>query len=160
MVITLVVLDIDGVLTDGRLILDSRNIEYKSINYRDLDAITVLKNNGIHVAFLTGEDTALVDVMAKRFGITQIIKGEKDKKKGLKTISDSLKVPLSNICFIGDSDRDAAALKICGLGIVPKDATKKAQESVSVILNSKGGDGVVHEALEYMVAHGHVSIRD
>jgi 3-deoxy-D-manno-octulosonate 8-phosphate phosphatase KdsC-like HAD superfamily phosphatase len=59
-------------------------------------------------------------------------------------------VPLNNICYIGDSDRDAAALAICGLGIVPQDATKKAKDSASVILKTNGGDGVVHEVIEYL----------
>jgi len=159
MKIGLVVLDIDGVLTDGKLTLDSRNNEYKSINYRDLDAITVLKNKRIKLALLTGEDVALVDSMAKRFGITRIFKGEKDKKRGLTTISDCFEIPLSNICYIGDSDRDAEALKVCGLAIVPQDATKKAKESASVILKTKGGDGVVHEALEFLIAHDYLSMR-
>jgi YrbI family 3-deoxy-D-manno-octulosonate 8-phosphate phosphatase len=160
MVITLVVLDIDGVLTDGKLTLDAQNNEYKSINFRDLDAITVLKNNGIKLALLTGEDTALVEAISKRLGITHIIKGEKDKRNGLTTLSDSLQIPLSNICYIGDSDRDTAALKICGLGFVPQNATKKARESASVILKTNGGDGVVHEALEYLITHDHLSKRE
>ena len=158
MKIRLLVLDIDGVLTDGKLILDAQNNEYKSINYRDLDAITVLKNKGIKLALLTGEDTALVDAMAKRFGITCIIKGEKDKRIGLTKLSDSVQIPLSNVCYIGDSDRDAEALKICGLGIVPQNATKKAKESASLILKANGGEGVVHEALEFLIGNDHLSI--
>jgi len=154
--IKLLVLDIDGVLTDGKVTIDTNNNEYKSINYRDLDAITVFKSNALNLALLTGEDTVLVDVIAKRLGIINIIKGEKDKGKGLTKLSNSLQIPLSNICYIGDSDRDAAALKLCGLGIVPQDATKKAKESAAAVLESKGGDGVVHEALEYLVTNGYL----
>lgn len=154
--IKLLVLDIDGVLTDGKVTIDTNNNEYKSINYRDLDAITVFKSNALNLALLTGEDTVFVDVIARRLGIINIIKGEKDKGRGLTKLSNSLQIPLSNICYIGDSDRDAAALKLCGLGIVPQDATKKAKESASVVLESKGGDGVVHEALEYLVTNGYL----
>lgn len=157
MKIKLLVLDIDGVLTDGKVTIDAQNNEYKSINYRDLDAIKVLKDMGLNLALLTGEETAFVDAIAKRLGIINIIKGEKDKCKGLTQLSESSQIPLSNICYIGDSDRDAAALKLCGLGIVPQDATKKAKESASVILKSKGGDSVVHEAIEYLIANGHFS---
>lgn len=160
MKINLLVLDIDGVLTDGKLIINTQNNEYKSINFRDLDAIAELRNNGLELALLTGEDTPFVNVIATRFGITRIIKGEKDKRRGLTTLSDSLQIPLSTICYIGDSDRDAEALKVCGLAIVPQDATKKAKESASVILKTKGGDGVVHEALEYLIANVHLSIRE
>ena len=120
----------------------------------------MLKNKGLKLALLTGEDTVLLDVIAKRLGIINIIKGEKNKEKGLTQLSKSSQIPLSNICYIGDSDRDAVALKLCGLGIVPQNSTKKAKESASVILQSNGGDGVVHEALEYLIVNDHLSLRE
>ena len=70
---------IDGVLTNGRIIIDSFNNEHKSINYRDLDGRNWLKRQGLNLALLTGENTVFVDTIAKRFGITNIIKGTKDK---------------------------------------------------------------------------------
>ena len=149
--IKLLALDIDGVLTDGRIIIDAAGNEYKSINFRDLDGITWLKSKGINLALLTGEDNALVDAIAKRFNIANIVKGAKDKEKALKQLSVDSQVPLQNICYVGDADRDANALKLCGLGMVPQDATGKAKESASVILKSGGGAGVVKEVIEYLV---------
>ena len=151
MKIKLIALDIDGVLTDGRTIIDALGNEYKSLNYRDLDGITWLRNKGLNLALVTGEDTAFVDIIAKRLGITTTIKGAKDKEKALKQLSKDTQVPLENICYVGDTDRDTSALKLCGLSIVPQDATKKAKESASVILKTKGGDGVVKEVIEYLV---------
>ena len=81
--IKLLALDIDGVLTDGRIIIDALGNECKSINYRDLDGINWLKSKGLNLALLTGEDTAFVDTIARRFGITNIVKGAKDKEKAL-----------------------------------------------------------------------------
>lgn len=156
MKINLLVLDIDGVLTNGKLIIDAQNNEYKFLNYRDLDGINWLKGRGLNLALLTGEDTAFVDTIAKRLGITSIVKGAKDKEKALADLSVSFQVPLGSICYIGDSDRDAEALKLCGLGIVPQDATKKAEESASLVLKSKGGDGVVHEIIEHLVKNGYI----
>ncbi|MBU4289004.1 MAG: HAD hydrolase family protein [Proteobacteria bacterium] len=156
MKIKLLVLDIDGVLTDGKFIIDTQNNEYKSLNYRDLDAIKWVESMKLNMALLTGEDTAFVDVIANRLGINNIIKGEKDKGKALTQLSASSQIPLGNICYIGDSNRDAPALKLCGLGIVPQNATKKAKESALVVLKSKGGDGVVHEAIEYLFENGYL----
>lgn len=156
MKIKLIVLDIDGVLTDGRVVIDNNNNEYKSLNYHDMDGITLLKQKGVNIALLTGEDTPFVDTIAKRLGITNIIKGAKDKEKALKQLSEYTQVPLENICYIGDADRDINALKLCGLSIVPQDATKKAKESALVILKSKGGDGVVHEVIEYLIKNGYL----
>lgn len=160
MKVKLLVLDIDGVLTDGRIIIDSFNNEYKSINYRDLDGINWLKKQGLNLALLTGENTVFVDTIAKRFGITNIIKGTKDKGKALAQLSESSKVPLSSICYIGDSERDAAALKLCGLSIVPQDASKKAKKSALVILKSKGGYGVICEVIEYLIENDYLEASD
>ncbi len=149
--IKLIVLDIDGVLTDDKVIIDADNNEYKTLNYRDMDGITLLKQKGVNIALLTGENTAFVDTIAKRLGITNTIKGAKDKEKALEQLSEDTQVPLGNICYIGDTDRDSNALKICGLSMVPQDATKKAKESALVVLKSKGGEGVVHEVIEYLI---------
>lgn len=156
MKIKLLVLDIDGVFTDGKVIIDTQNNEYKSLNYRDLDAITWAKSMKLNLALLTGEDTAFVDIIARRIGINNVIKGEKDKGKALTRLSASSQIPLGNTCYVGDSNRDAPALKLCVLGIVPQDATKKAKESAMVVLKSKGGDGVVHEAIEYLFENGYL----
>ncbi|MDP2923777.1 MAG: HAD hydrolase family protein [Candidatus Omnitrophota bacterium] len=150
MKIKLLILDIDGILTDGRYIIDAFNNEYKSLNYRDSDAITWLKNKGLNIALLTGEDSLFVDNIANRLKVTNIIKGAKNKEKALRRLSKSLQISLSDICYVGDSDRDAIALKYCGLGIVPSNASRKARESAQIILKSKGGEGVIQEVLEYL----------
>ena len=154
MKIKLLALDIDGVLTDGRIIIDALGNEYKTINYRDLDGITWLKSKGLNLALLTGEDTAFVDTIAKRLGIADTIKGAKDKEKALKQLSEDTQVPVGNICYVGDADRDIDALKLCGLSLVPQDATKKAKEFASVVLKTRGGDGVVNEVIEYLSENG------
>lgn len=156
MKIKLLALDIDGVLTDGRIMLDAACNEYKFINYRDLDAITWLKKIGITIVFITGENTALVDTIVKRFTIANVIKGSKNKEKAIKQLSKSMKISLENICYVGDSDRDAYALKICGLSIVPKDATKKAKEAASIVLTAKGGHGVIHGVKEHLLENGYL----
>lgn len=143
MKIKLIVLDIDGVLTDGKVVIDTSNNEYKTLNYHDMDGITLLKRKGVNITLLTGEDTVLADIIANRLGVTSIIKGAKDKEKALKKLSECTQVPLENICYIGDTDRDTNALKLCGLSIVPQDATKKVKESALVILKPKDGEGVV-----------------
>jgi len=153
MKIELLALDIDGVLTDGRILIDALGNEYKSINYRDMDGITWLKSKGLKLALLTGEDTAFADTIAKRLGIPNIIKGAKNKEKAVRQLSEDTQVPLGNICYVGDADRDADALILCGIGIVPQDATKKAKESASVVLESSGGNGIIGEVVQYLIEH-------
>lgn len=155
--ISLIVLDIDGVLTDGRVIIDDRNKEYKTINYRDLDSINYLKAKGIRFALLTGEDTPFVDIIARKYNIRNIIKGAKDKTKKLLRLSRIMEIPIKNICYIGDADRDAEGLKLVGISFVPKDATKKAKKSAFHVFSLNGGGGIIQELKEYLTDNGYIS---
>lgn len=154
--ITLVVLDIDGVLTDGKVVIDDHGKEYKAINYRDLDSINYLKNKGVEFALLTGENTDFVNIIAKRFKIKNVIKGAKDKAAGLLRVSKMMNTPAKNICYVGDSDRDAEGLKISGVSFVPKDATKKAKKSATYVFSLKGGEGIVQALKERLLKDAYI----
>lgn len=147
--INLIVLDIDGVLTDGKVFIDSYSKEYKFINYRDLDGVNYIRGQGIEFALLTGEDTKFVDIIARRFKIKNIIKGAKNKAEGIHCLSKLTRVPVKNICYVGDSDRDEQALKIAGMSFAPKDATRKARKAACRVLSLRGGEGVIQEIKEY-----------
>lgn len=157
--IKLIVLDIDGVLTNGRVTVDIKGNEYKNLNYRDMDTISLLKQNGLNIALLTGEDTMLVDVIANRLGVSNVVKNAKDKEKSLRQISENTMIPLENICYIGDADRDIDALKLCDLSMVPRDATNKAKESASYVLETNGGDGLIQEVKEYLIKNEYIEWR-
>ncbi|MDL2272451.1 hypothetical protein LJC23_05400, partial [Desulfovibrio sp. OttesenSCG-928-I05] len=73
----IILTDVDGVLTDGRITLDVHGNETKVICYRDLDAIGIGRRAGYEFAFATGENTGMVDVLAKRFGVTKVYPGAK-----------------------------------------------------------------------------------
>ena len=111
----LILTDVDGVLTTGRVTMDIYGNETKTICYRDLDAIGIGRKAGYDFAFVTGEDTEMVRVLAKRFTIERIYAGKKDKLKAMQEISQEFDVPLSGLLYIGDSDRDAPALEVVGL---------------------------------------------
>lgn len=115
--IKVIALDIDGVLTNGTVIIDDEGKERKSLFYRDVDAIFRGKREGLQFALITGEDDILVDQISKRLGIDLVLKGAKDKVKAITELSRQLHVPLREICYIGDSDRDAPALEMVGLGV-------------------------------------------
>ena len=147
----LILVDIDGVLTDGRVTLDIHGNETKTICYRDLDAIAVGRRAGYDFAFVTGEDTEMVRVLAKRFFIERVYPGSKDKLKAIMDISEEFDVPLNGLLYIGDSDRDAPALEAVGLGIAPADASAKAKAAAHVQTDSKGGYGVLLEVVDKLI---------
>lgn len=149
--IKLLVLDIDGVVTDGRVSISASATPGKRIAFVDLDALTRLRNTGCPVAFLTGESDESVDLIAGRFNVKEVVRGAKDKLKALKGLSERLGIPLESICYVGDSDRDAGALAAAGLGLAPANATAAAKAAADRVLSNTGGAGAVAEAVALLL---------
>jgi 3-deoxy-D-manno-octulosonate 8-phosphate phosphatase (KDO 8-P phosphatase) len=86
--IEVLALDIDGVLTDGRVMLSPHREETKEIAFRDLDAIARVRRAGLKVALITGEDGPLVDAIAERVGADQVIRAAKDKRAAIQALAE------------------------------------------------------------------------
>lgn len=148
--IRLLALDIDGVLTDGTVTLDEAGRESKRLCYRDIDAVYRFHQTGIQVVLVSGEDTSMVDVIAQRLNV-RVYRAAKDKCQALLRIVEDFGVSLEEICYVGDSSRDAPALEIVGLGLAPKDSAKEAQSAARQVLSCNGGEGAVAEAVEIIL---------
>ena len=147
----IIFMDVDGVITDGRVTIDINGNETKSICYRDLDAIGIGRHAGYDFAFVTGEDTDMVKFLAKRFFINIVYAGAKDKLKAMQNIAKEHDVPMSSLIYIGDGDRDVPALEKVGLGIVPSDATSDAKNASDIITEARGGYGVLFEVVNKLI---------
>ena len=148
----LIATDIDGVLTDGRVTLDEHGGESKAICYRDLDAIGIGRRAGFEFAFVTGEDTRMARLLAQRFGVKLLYTGAKDKLAAVHAIEAELGIPLNKLIYIGDSDRDAPALDVVGLGIAPMDASSSAKTASDVVTQCHGGSGVLLEVVDKLIS--------
>lgn len=146
--IKIIATDIDGVLTDGHSIIDSKGNEQKRICFRDLDAVAIGRKMGLDFILITGEANELVTSISKRFSILKVISNVKNKLVALNSICESYKLTLEQICYIGDSERDSEAIFNSGFGVAPIDASKSAKKSAVFITESKGGDGVLAEVIE------------
>lgn len=149
--IQVLVLDIDGVLTDGKVTLDDSGRELKTLSYRDIDAVFLAQRRGIQVVLVTGEAVPLVDTIARRLEISHVYRGAKDKCQALRSVCTELGVSLQQVCYVGDSQRDADALAMVGLGLAPSDAIRAAQVAAHRVLQHQGGDGAVAEAVEIIL---------
>ncbi|MEP7293456.1 MAG: HAD family hydrolase [Chloroflexota bacterium] len=138
----LLVFDIDGVLTDGRTTISASGEESKRLNFHDLDALTALMRAGIPIAFVTGESGALAETIARRFGVTNLVTGAKDKLAAVQKLATEHSLSLADLWYVGDSDRDAPALRAVGMGLAPDNATALARSAAYRILRHEGGDGV------------------
>jgi len=147
----IILTDVDGVLTDGRFAIDIYSNETKNICYRDLDAIGIGRRAGYDFAFVTGEDTVMVQVLAKRFNISRVYTGAKDKLAAMEIIAKELGAHVDELLYIGDNERDVPALIAVGLGIAPCDATPNARNAADYTTEEKGGYGVLLEVVNKLI---------
>jgi D-sedoheptulose 7-phosphate isomerase len=158
----LLALDIDGVLTDGRVLFSADGVQFKQINFQDADSIIRLTRSGMKLAFVTGESGPLVDTITRRFD-AKTIQNAKDKLAAIQDLARDSNVSLSEICYVGDADRDAPALRVVGLGLAPASATPAARQAAHRVLQRAGGDGAVAEAIalvEQLVAQQDAQVFD
>jgi len=145
--IRVLALDIDGVLTDGKVTLDETGGELKRLSYRDIDALFAARHCGVQVVLVTGEASPWVEMIARRLEISHVFREAKDKCRAVHQLCRELGVTLEQVCYVGDSRRDAEAVAIVGLGLAPADATSEAQMAAHQVLKHPGGDGAVAEAV-------------
>ncbi len=145
--IEILALDVDGVLTDGRVTLSPRGEETKELAFRDLDAIAQARRQGLKVVLVSGEQGPMLDAIAARIGVDEVVSGAKDKVSALLGLAERRGVPRARICFVGDADRDALAFPTVGLALAPSDASPAARGQAHRVLESRGGAGAVAEAV-------------
>ncbi len=148
--IKLIVFDIDGVITDGSVIIDANGNEQKKINLKDIDAIFELHRRGYTLAAITGEDTKIVDYFEKRFPWTYFYRGNKTKRETMQLIEVTTKIECENICYIGDGKYDVEPLQYAGLGVCPANAIDKARNAADIILQNNGGEGCLWELISIL----------
>lgn len=153
--IELIVFDIDGVITDGSVIIDSNGHEQKQINLKDIDAIFELHRRGYKLAAITGEDTEIVNYFEKRFPWEYFYRGNKTKKETMQQIEAGTGVSRENICYIGDGKYDVEPLMYAGLGLCPANAIDKAKNAADIILQNDGGKGCIWEMISILEKYNH-----
>lgn len=149
--ISVLVLDIDGVLTDGTVILDKTGEELKTLSYRDIDAVFFAHREQLRVVLVTGEDSPWVETVAKRLQVARVYRGAKDKRKALRAVSIDLSASPEEICYVGDSWRDVEAFREVGLALAPSDAAAAAREAAHCVLTRPAGRGAVAEAIDLIL---------
>lgn len=148
--IEMIIFDIDGVITDGTMIIDSKGNEQKQINLKDIDAIFELHRKGFQLVAITGEDTEIVTYFEKRFPWKYFYRGNKNKIETIKNITDQTGITRNSMCYVGDGKYDVEPLTYVGLGICPANAIDKAKNAADIILQNKGGQGCIWEMLSIL----------
>jgi len=146
--IKLLILDVDGVLTDGRIYKTTSGEEMLAFNVRDGMGIARLKEEGIEVALLSGRTSGAMMARAKELGIEKIFLGNLNKGEVLKTIIREIGVEYSEVAYIGDDLADIEAMKKVGLAAAVADAAPEVKAAAEIVLETRGGRGAAREMAE------------
>ena len=151
MSIELIVLDVDGTMTDSHITYSEDGDEIKSFNVKDGLAIVSWKKLGKQVAIITGRSSSIVARRAKELHIEHFYQGIHNKKEVLEALLQKLDLTMENVAAIGDDLNDLQMLRSAKISFVPRDASAYVDKIATVILSKKGGDGAVREMIEHLI---------
>jgi len=150
--IELLVLDIDGTMTDGSIIYSNNGDELKAFDVKDgLAVASWTKKLGKKAAVITGRKSIIVEKRAKELGMTHIFQGVDDKDRVLKEILEKEGLVWDQVAAIGDDLNDLKMLKKVSLSFAPNNAVEYIKKSVNIVCSKNGGEGAVREMIEYIL---------
>lgn len=148
--IKLLVMDVDGTLTDGKIYMGENGEVMKAFNIKDGYAIAhMLPEMGIIPVIITGRESRIVANRAEELGITELYQGISNKLSQLKKVAEKYNVTSEEIAYIGDDLNDLECIEYCGFSVCPSDADENLKNSVNYVCQSDGGTGAVREFVQY-----------
>jgi 3-deoxy-D-manno-octulosonate 8-phosphate phosphatase (KDO 8-P phosphatase) len=147
----LIAFDVDGVLTDGRIMLMSDQREVKTFHVHDGLGLKALKEAGVEVAIVSARQSVVVNQRMQELGIVRVFQGERDKGARLQKLAESLRLPLEQCAFMGDDLQDWPALKLAGIKLTVPNAVPELRERCDYITAQAGGQGAVREVAELIL---------
>ncbi|MDT8443926.1 MAG: HAD-IIIA family hydrolase [Desulfuromonadales bacterium] len=149
--IKLLLLDVDGVLTDGSIIYDSEGGETKSFDVKDGHGLKLLQRAGIRVGIITGRQSAIVAHRAEELGIELVYQGAKDKTLPFNEILQKLALAPEEIAYVGDDVVDLPVMRKVGFAVTVADAVDDVKPFADMVTKLPGGRGAVREICDYIL---------
>jgi 3-deoxy-D-manno-octulosonate 8-phosphate phosphatase (KDO 8-P phosphatase) len=149
--ITLIVLDVDGTMTDGGIYIDETGVESKKFNVKDGLGIKLAREAGIEFLMLTGRKSPCVEKRAAELGVKYLAQGIADKRAYLEEFAAVHKLSREHIAYIGDDLNDLPAMRCAGVAACPQDAAPQVREYCGIVLRQEGGKGAVREFIEKII---------
>ncbi len=149
--VRLLILDVDGVMTDGSIILDNDGNEYKAFHVRAGHGIRMLMNSGIQVAIITGRGSKVVALRAKELGITEVYQKCKDKRSAFRKLLLKYSIGAGDVAYIGDDIVDLPVMSQVGLPVAVAAAPDEVKAHASLVTKNRGGRGAVREVTDLIL---------
>ena len=149
--IKLLVMDVDGTLTDGKIYMGENGEVMKAFNIKDGYAIAnMLPEMGVIPVIITGRESLIVENRAKELGITELYQGIGNKLTQLKKVAEKYEASPEEIAYIGDDLNDLECIEYCGFSACPADAAEEVQTKSDYICKALAGEGVIREFIEVL----------
>jgi 3-deoxy-D-manno-octulosonate 8-phosphate phosphatase (KDO 8-P phosphatase) len=145
------VLDVDGVLTDGSIVYDESGNELKKFHVRDGSGLKIWNHVGKKAAIITGRNSRLVHRRGLELGIAPVIQGALEKVPALRQLVRETGVPAERMCAIGDDIPDLGVMMSCGLAVAVADASPEVRQASHFVTCAPGGRGAVRETIELIL---------
>ena len=149
--IKMLVLDCDGVMTDGSVTYDENGVEYKTFNVKDGHGIVRMNKSGFITAIITARNNGTVAHRAKNLNFTEVYQGRQYKLPALEELLDKYNLTFENVAYMGDDLPDICILEKAGLACCPADAVKEVKETCNFISSVPGGRGAVRELCDFIL---------
>jgi 3-deoxy-D-manno-octulosonate 8-phosphate phosphatase (KDO 8-P phosphatase) len=149
--IELLLLDVDGVLTDGSIVYNDAGAEQKAFHVRDGSGIKFWRQSGKRVAILSGRTSPVIRRRATELGIDPVVEGADEKIIAFRRILKGTGLQPHQVCAVGDDLLDLPVLSNCGIGIAVADAVADLKSIASYVTTAPGGRGAVREAIEWLM---------
>ncbi len=150
--IRLLLSDVDGVLSDGRIYLSNSGEEIKNFNAKDGFGIVAVQKRGVDFGVITGRKSAIVENRLKSLGARYIRQGAEDKTAVLAEIMNAAGLAREEVAYIGDDVIDVTVFARCGLAFCPADAHPTVRAIADYVCRLRGGDGAVREVCDLILA--------
>ncbi len=149
--IRFLVLDVDGVMTDGKVTYGANGEEFKSFNIKDGQGLKFWSRVGYGAGIITGRTSPIVERRAAELDIAHVVMDAKDKLPEFRKMLAAAGVSPDEVAMIGDDMPDVPLLRHAGLGTAVADAVQEVKEAADIVTNKKGGRGAVRELIEFIL---------
>ena len=149
--VRLLVLDVDGVLTDGTLYFSATGEEIKAFNIQDGLGVKLLRGSGVEVAIITGRRSAALERRAENLGVSRLMQGIEDKLAAFMQLADALGLTPDRIGCVGDDLPDLPLLRRCALSVAVPAAAQRVRDAAHYVTRAGGGRGAVREVCELIL---------
>jgi 3-deoxy-D-manno-octulosonate 8-phosphate phosphatase (KDO 8-P phosphatase) len=149
--IRLILSDVDGVLTDGRIIIDNDGVETKRFHVRDGMGICLWQRAGYRFGLITLRSSQIVKLRVAELGIDIVRQGIENKLTAMKQILSELRLAPAQVCYIGDDLPDLSVMRAAGLGVAVADACEELRKAAHYVAAKPGGEGAVRETVELIL---------